>query len=78
MPLTDIAMRNAQPCEKPYKLFDSRGLFLLMIPAGHRYWRFTYRFIGKEQLLSLGAYPDVRLKEAEEGARRPVSRSEQV
>jgi len=62
MALTDLAVRNAKPCSKPRKLFDSRGLFLMVTPAGGRWWRFKYRFDGKEKLLSLGTYPDVSLK----------------
>ena len=34
MPLTDTAIRNAKPGEKPAKIFDERGLFLLVTPAG--------------------------------------------
>ncbi len=64
MPLTDTAVRNAKPGEKPFKIFDERGLFLIVTPAGGKWWRFRYRFDGKENLLSLGTYPDVTLKEA--------------
>ncbi len=66
MPLTDTAIRNAKPGEKPAKLFDERGLFLLVTPSGGKWWRFKYRFDGKEKLLSLGVYPDVGLKDARE------------
>jgi hypothetical protein len=55
--LTEAAIRNAKPREKPYKLFDERGLFMLVAPTGGRLWRFRYRHGGKEKLLSLGAYP---------------------
>lgn len=61
MPLTDTAIRNAKPGAKPAKLFDGRGLFLLVTPAGGKWWRFRYKFDGKEKLLSLGIYPDVPL-----------------
>jgi hypothetical protein len=50
MPLTDTAVRNTRPDAKPLKLFDGGGLFLLVTPAGQRYWRFKYRFAGKEKL----------------------------
>jgi len=66
MPLTDTAIRNAKPGEKPVKLADEKGLFLLITPAGARYWRQKYRFGGKEKLLSHGVYPEVTLKEARE------------
>jgi integrase len=64
MPLTDPAIRNAKPRERPYKLGDAGGLFLLVTPAGAKWWRLKYRFGGKAKLLSLGVYPQVSLKEA--------------
>ena len=64
MPLTDTAVRNAKPGDKPVKIFDERGLFLVVTPAGGKWWRLRYRFDGKEKLLSLGVYPDVGLKDA--------------
>ncbi|MGP8474854.1 tyrosine-type recombinase/integrase [Burkholderia sp. PR2] len=64
MPLTDTTIRNTKPAEKPIKLFDGGGLFLLVTPAGQRYWRLKYRAAGKEKLLALGVYPDVTLAAA--------------
>jgi integrase len=64
MPITHVAIVNAKPREKPYRLFDGRGLYLEISPSGGRWWRFKYRFNGKEKRLSLGVYPDVSLKEA--------------
>jgi len=46
------------------KLFDERGLFLIVMPNGGKWWRFKCRFDGKEKLLSLGVYPDIGLKDA--------------
>ncbi len=64
MALTNTTILNAKPSEKPYKLYDTAGLFLQVTPAGGKWWRFKYRFEGKEKLLSLGTYPDVSLKQA--------------
>lgn len=64
MALTDTAIRNTKPADKPIKLFDGGGLFLHITPAGQRYWRLKYRFAGKEKLLAIGVYPEVGLKEA--------------
>lgn len=64
MPLTDVAIRNAKPRPKPYKLGDSLGLFLLVQPAGGKLWRLKYRVDGKEKKLSIGCYPEVGLAEA--------------
>jgi hypothetical protein len=59
MALTDTSIRNAKPAQKPYKLYDSGGLFIQITPNGGKWWRFKYRFEGKEKLLSLGTYPEV-------------------
>lgn len=64
--LTEVAIRNAKPREKPYKLFDGEGLFLLVTTAGARHWRFKYRYAGREKLISLGSYPAIPLKLARE------------
>lgn len=64
MALTDTAVRNAKPKAKPYKLADERSMFLLVSPAGAKWWRYKYRFGGKEKMLSLGVYPDVGLAAA--------------
>jgi integrase len=72
MPLTSTAIRNAQPDEKPVKLFDERGLYLEVSPTGGKWWRLKYRFDGKEKRLSLGVYPDVGLKDARD--RRDAAR----
>lgn len=72
MALKDVQIRNAKPREKQYKLFDERGLFLIVTPKGKKWWRFRYAFDGKEKLLSLGTYPDVSLEKARE--RRETAR----
>jgi len=64
MRLTDTEIKAAKPLEKPYKLFDGGGLYLLINPDGSRWWRFKYRYGGKEKLLALGTYPDTGLKKA--------------
>ncbi|HKH21807.1 MAG TPA: Arm DNA-binding domain-containing protein, partial [Gammaproteobacteria bacterium] len=47
MPLTDTTVRNAKSGDKPIKLFDGRGLFLLLNPAGGKWWRFKYTYARK-------------------------------
>jgi integrase len=64
--LTELRVRAAKADEKPYKLYDERGLFMLVTTAGGRLWRFKYRVDGVEKPLTLGAYPDVSLKRARE------------
>lgn len=64
MPLSDTAVRNAKPADKPAKLADEKGLYLLVAPSGGKWWRLDYRFDGKRKTLSMGTYPETSLKEA--------------
>lgn len=66
MALTDVKVKTAKPKEKPYKLADSGGMYLLINANGSKYWRMKYRFAGKEKMLSIGVYPDVTLADARE------------
>lgn len=63
MPLTDIAIKKAQPRDKPYKLTDGEGMYLLVTSTG-KYWRMDYRYLGKRKTLALGTYPTVTLADA--------------
>ncbi|MFR0691646.1 tyrosine-type recombinase/integrase [Enterobacterales bacterium AE_CKDN230030158-1A_HGKHYDSX7] len=64
MPLTDSAIKAAKPKEKPYKLSDAQGLYLLINPNGSKLWRLKYRVRGTEKGLALGTYPTVTLLQA--------------
>src|SRR5258708_32538497 len=64
--LNESRIRATRPKDRAYKVFDERGLFMLVTPSGGRLWRFRYRLGGVEKLLTLGAYPDVSLKRARE------------
>jgi integrase len=64
MALSNPACNNAKPKEKPYKLADEKGMFLLINPNGSKYFRLKYRFGGKEKVLALGVYPEISLKDA--------------
>lgn len=57
---------NRKPKDKPYKLADGGGMYLLINTNGSKYWRMKYRFAGKEKMLSIGVYPDVTLADARE------------
>src|SRR4029077_9007557 len=70
--LTELAIRAAKPKDRPYKLRDGGGLFLFVRPDAALYWRFRYRYEGREKLISLGVYPHVSLKAAR--ARRDEAR----
>lgn len=66
MALTDTLIKNTKPTDKTQKLFDGGGLYLELTPKGSKRWRFKYRFMGKEKLLSVGLYPEISLKVARE------------
>ena len=64
MALTDSEAKNAKPQSRPYKLADAEGMHLLVQPNGGKYWRLKYRFGGKEKVLALGVYPEIKLQRA--------------
>ncbi|MHB8813437.1 MAG: tyrosine-type recombinase/integrase [Steroidobacteraceae bacterium] len=64
--LSDAKVRSLKPKEKAYKVYDDRGLYMVVNPNGSRWWRFKYKYDGKERGISLGVYPDVTLQYARE------------
>ena len=64
MALTDIKVRSAKPQDKEYTLVDGDGMFLLIHPNGSKYWRFRFRFGGKQHLMAFGVYPETSLADA--------------
>lgn len=76
MALTDTAIKAAKPADKPVKMTDGDGLYLLIHPNGGKWWRFDYRFDGKRKTLSMGVYPEVSLRDARDrrdDARRKIA-----
>ena len=63
--LTETAVRRAKPLRQPRKLFDGGGLYLLVVPKGGRYWRYNYRFNGKQKTLALGVLSRRSAREGE-------------
>lgn len=74
MGLSVVAIKAAKGRDKPYKLTDLDGLYLLVTPAGGRYWRMNYRHLGKQKTLAFGVWPETGLAEAraERNAARKV------
>ncbi|WP_042421048.1 tyrosine-type recombinase/integrase [Comamonas granuli] len=68
MPLTDTACKKATcPEGRPsVRLADEKALYLEVTAAGGKYWRWKYRYGGKEKRLALGVYPEVSLAQARE------------
>ena len=76
MPLTDVAIRRAKPCDSPVRMFDGGGLYIEIVPSGGKWWRLKYRYAGKEKRLSLGTFPDTGLKaarDARDSARKQLA-----
>jgi hypothetical protein len=67
MPITDTVCRTSKSREKPYKLSDGGGLYLLVETNGSKLWRHAFRFDGKQKLVALGAYPIISLADARAG-----------
>jgi hypothetical protein len=73
MALTDTKVRSAKPEEKEYSLVDGDGMSLLVKPNGSKYWRFRFRFGGKQHLMAFGVYPEISLANARKREKRPES-----
>jgi hypothetical protein len=66
MTLTVTQIKNAKPKEKPYKLVDEHGLYVLITPNSSKLWKLKYRFAGIEKKLSFGSFSEVSLAAARE------------
>ncbi len=64
MPLTDIKIKSLKPSRRPFKKFDTEGLYIQVTPSGNKLWRYKYSFNGRNKTLSIGRYPLISLKEA--------------
>ncbi len=79
MALSVVAIKAAKSRDKAYKLSDSDGLYLLVTPAGGRYWRMNYRHLGKQKTLAFGVWPETGLAEARaerDAARKVLARGD--
>lgn len=76
MSLTSAKIRTLKPSDKPFKVSDSHGLYLLVKPGGSRHWYLKYRISGKESRIALGAYQAISLSDARqqrEGIRKMLA-----
>lgn len=72
-PLTDSKCEAAKAKDKPYKLADGQGLYLLVRPSGGKVWRMKYsRPSGQENTLTIGEYgrQGITLAKAREARRK--------
>ena len=70
MPVTDTAIKNAKPKDKPYKLSDGGGLYLLVKPSGYKTWKYDFRLDSTRGSYTIGKYPDISLKLARQEHRK--------
>lgn len=66
--LTDDDVQCAESKNKPYKIYDSCGLYLVVNPNGNKWWRLKYRMNRKEKTLSIGRADFIPVIEAREKA----------
>ena len=60
-PLSDTTIKNAKPNpDKAYKIPDEKGMHVLINANGSKYFRYKYRFAGKEKVLALGVLKSVQ------------------
>ena len=70
MPITDTAIKNAKPKDKPYKLSDGGGLYLLVKSSGYKTWKYDFRLDSTRGSYTIGKYPDISLKLARQEHRK--------
>lgn len=54
MALADLALRRSKPKDKPYRMSDGHGLYVVVQTNGSKWWRFDYTVNGKRKTISLG------------------------
>lgn len=64
--LSDTAIRKAKAADKDVKMADGGGLYLLVTSGGSKLWRYKFRLLGSERLMSFGSYPAISLQKARE------------
>jgi hypothetical protein len=62
--LTNLQIQNARPSGRATQYTDDHGLYLEVHPVGAKLWRYKYCYLGKQNRLAIGRYPDVSLAEA--------------
>lgn len=64
-PLTDSKIKSLKPRDTRYRVTDSDGLLLEVMPSGTRFWRYRYTLNGvRSAPLTIGEYPHISLAAA--------------
>lgn len=61
---TDTRLRSLKPKDKVYRETDAEGLCLEIKPTGKKFWRYRFRYLGKQLMMTLGTYPSIGLADA--------------
>lgn len=64
--LTATAIKNLKPKEKTYRLSDGYGLNIEVKPNGQKIWRYRFRFEKKQNMATIGHWPETSLAKARE------------
>lgn len=54
--LTDAKLRTLKSADKPYKLSDRDGMYVMVLTTGTISFRYNYRINGRQETLVLGSY----------------------
>lgn len=64
-PLTDTKIKSLKPRPERYRVSDSAGLMLEVMPSGAKIWRYRYQLHGvRHPPLTIGNYPQISLADA--------------
>ena len=59
--LTDVALKNLKSKEKPYKVADRDGMYVVVAPSGTVTFRLDYRLNGRRETVTFGQYGPAEL-----------------
>ena len=71
--LTAKRIENAKPQQKPYKISDGRGLYVLVTPGASKLFHLRYTFEGRERLMAMGAIGLADARRRAEDARAEIA-----
>lgn len=64
-PLTDTKIKSLKPKSERYRVSDTGGLLLEVMPSGSKIWRYRYQLYGvRHPALTIGSYPEIGLADA--------------
>ena len=61
---TDIQIKSLKPKDKPYQVREGKGFGIRVFPSGKKTFFFAYKFHGRQRMMTLGSYPELKLAEA--------------